>query len=392
MRILFVATDYPERGKPTTGFPNYLYRVSTALVQMGHEPVILAAGRMDSHRVEQGIQIWTIKMKYINTKVQALDFAVNALRKGYILNKKLEKILNKMSIDVVQFTSLEGIAMFYHRKVPAVLRLSSYAKTYFASLQTWSFATVKMMSLFERMSARRCNAVFAPCKITAEAFGHDCKRKVKVIETPFLNDVQEYDNKYVDTYLKDKKYALFFGTIYAEKGILVIAEKLEEFLRENPDYYFVFVGNATIINGEESGHMLRRMAGKYRERVIIWGALPHKQLYPIIKNAEFVVLPSLMDNFPNACIEAMYFSKVVIGTDGASFEQLITHGKNGLLCKIGDSQDLLEKMQIAISMSAEQKLQMGKKASERIEKLKPDYVVSKLLILYKYVIENTAIK
>lgn len=47
--------------------------------------------------------------------------------------------------------------------------------------------------------------MFAPCKITAGAFGHDCKRKVKVIETLFLNDVQEYDYKYADTYLKNEK-------------------------------------------------------------------------------------------------------------------------------------------------------------------------------------------
>lgn len=104
MKILFVATDYPERGKPTTGFPNYLYRVSTALVQMGHEPIILAAGRMDSHRVEQGINIWTIKMKYINTKVQVLDFVINSLRKGCLLNRKLEELLGKISIDVIRFT------------------------------------------------------------------------------------------------------------------------------------------------------------------------------------------------------------------------------------------------------------------------------------------------
>ncbi len=63
-----------------------------------------------------------------------------------------------------------------------------------------------------------------------------------------------------------------------------------------------------------------------------------------------------MDNFPNACIEAMYFSKVVIGTDGASFEQLITHGKNGLLCRIGDS---------------------------------PDVVVGRLVRLYEYVVQNS---
>ena len=64
MKILFVATDYPERGKPTTGFPNYIKRVSLALIQMGHKPLIVAAGAKDSYRTEQGIDIWTVGMKY----------------------------------------------------------------------------------------------------------------------------------------------------------------------------------------------------------------------------------------------------------------------------------------------------------------------------------------
>ena len=51
-----------------------------------------------------------------------------------------------------------------------------------------------------------------------------------------------------------------------------------------------------------------------------------------------------MDNFPDACIEAMHFGKEVIRINGASFEQFITHCKNGLFCKIGDSQDFINKM------------------------------------------------
>ena len=82
------------------------------------------------------------------------------------------------------------------------------------------------MSFFERVSAKNCNAIFAPCRKNAQIFGKDCGRNVKVIETPFINDVQEYDNQYVDTYLQGKKYVLFFGTLYIEKGILVIADIL----------------------------------------------------------------------------------------------------------------------------------------------------------------------
>lgn len=390
MNILFVTPSYPKNGKPTTGFPNYLYRVSLSLMQLGHKPIILTAGDGNSHRIENGIEIWSVKIySYISIQSQAVKYIYDAVEIGYKLNKKIKEIRRNIQIDVIQFTSLYGIALFYNEKIPAVLRLSSYAKTAFATYQTYSPMTVKMMSLFEIMSAYRCNAIFAPSVKNARVFGKDCNRKVKVIETPFVNDVQENDNRYLDKYLSGKKYVLFFGSLYIEKGILVIAEILESFLRDNQEYYFVFVGDVYNINGVSSADILIKKAGIYAERVIIGNALPHKQLYPVIMHAEFIVLPSLMENLSNACIEAMYFEKVVIGTNGASYEQLITHGVNGLLCEIGNSDDLLNKMQSVVSMSSEEKKQMGKKAKRRIDKLKPEYIVNKLISLYEYIIEQT---
>ena len=390
MNVLFVATDYPKRGEPTTGFPNYLYRVSLSLIQLGHKPIILAVGGWDSHRTERGIEIWTVGVRtYHNCKSQSLKFASSALQIGYALNRKITELLKKVHIDIIQFTSLYGSALLYHGKVPAVLRLSSYAKTAFSSYQTHSADTVRMMALIERASSYRCNAIFAPCKKNAVEFGKDCHRNVKVIETPFVNDTQEYDNQFYDHYLQGKKYVLFFGTLYAEKGILVIAEILEKFLGNNPDYHFVFIGDVSRINGENSTRLLQKKAGKYADRIVISNALMHKQLYPVIRSADFVILPSLMENLSNACIEAMYFERVVIGTDGASFEQLIKHGENGLLCQIGSSQDLLEKMQMAVAMSGEEKAEMGKRAKRRIDRLKPEYAVRKLVSLYEYVIANS---
>lgn len=390
MNILYVTPGYPRRGEPTTGFPNYLYRVSLSLVKMGHKAVILTAGEWNSHRIEQGIEIWTVQISTYDTyKSQALTFATDAIWTSYVLNQKIKEMLKSRHFDIIQFTSLCGIACFYHGNVPAVLRLSSYAKTSYATFQTYTKHVVNVMSVLERASSRRCSAVFAPCKNTADAFGRDCNRNVKVIETPFVNDVQKYNNQYVDAYLKGKKYVLFFGSLYIEKGILVIADILENFLRNNPDYYFVFIGAVCRINGQSAAQIIQESAGICESRTIISTALPHEQLYPVIRNAEFVVLPSLMENLSNACIEAMYFERLVIGTNGASFEQLITHGVNGLLCRIGDSKDLLEKMQMAVLMDEEHKKQIGKLARKRIDKLKPEYVVRRLLRLYEYVIANS---
>lgn len=389
MNILFVSTDYPKRGQPTTGFPNYLYRVSLSLIQLGHKPIILAAGEWNDHRVENGIEIRIVGIRLYNYhKSPAVRYISRALRTGCELNHEIENVLKQIDIDIIQFTSLYGIAMFYHGNVPAVLRLSSYAKTAFSSYQTYSPGVVKMIAFMERLSSKRCNAIFSPSEKNAAVFGNDCKRNVKVIESPFVNDVGAYDSRYFDRHLKGKKYVLFFGTLYAEKGILVIAEILETFLEKNLDYYFAFIGDAGRVNGRSPAQILLEKAGKCADRIILSNALPHHLLYPVIRGADFVVLPSLMENLSNACIEAMYFGKIVIGTDGASFEQLISHGRNGLLCRIGDSQDLLDKMQTAVSMSEDGKLKMGKLAKKRIDRLKPEYAVEKLVRLYTCVLEN----
>ena len=388
MNILFAATEYIEKGKPSTGFPTYLHRVSMALLQMGHKPVIVAGGKCDAYRIEEGIEIWTVKTE-TNNKVLSESIVLTSLRISYLVNRKICQIIRKKPIDIIQFTSLAGLALFYHGKVPAVLRLSSYAKTYFSSLQTYDAKVLSFKAALERAAARSCDAVFAPCSVTAKEFGKDCGRKVEVIETPFINDAEKMDYEYVSQYLSDKKYVLFFGTLYAEKGVLIIAEILAKFLKEHVDYYFVFIGDARKINGKDARRIIKDAAGRYADRTITWNALGHDKLYPIIKNSDFVVLPSLMDNLPNACIEAMYFSKIVIGTDGASFEQLIISGYNGYLCKIGDSDDLLEKMNIAVRLEEKEKCYIEKNAANTVRRLSPECVVNRLLRFYGYVINRS---
>ena len=76
----------------------------------------------------------------------------------------------------------------------------------------------------------------------------------------------------------------------------------------------------------------------------------------------------------------------MIGTDGASFEQLITDRKSGLLCKIGDAGDLLEKMETAADMDNQEKQKIGEQAKLRIMKLHPDIVVKKLVRFYEAVV------
>lgn len=388
MKILFAANEFVEYGKPKTGFPNYLYRVARALQEIGNEVVIVTCGNRTAHRCIDGIEVWEVTVHSFNSKYKGINVIVDNIRASKCVNLKIREVLKNSHIDIIQFTSLMSLSLLYRGKVPAVLRLSSYAKQYYSTFQTLDRNTVRAMTIFELMAGRRCNAVFAPSKVVAKAYERDFHKKVHVIESPFVNDVKRIDKRIIDQQLAGKKYVLFFGILIYEKGILTISEIIEEFLRNNPDYYWVFAGKILDINGKNAARILSDAAGAYKDKIMFLGELPHEQLYPVIQNSEFVVLPSIIENLSNACMEAMYFHKIVVGTDGASFDQLIQNNRNGLLCKIGDSADLLEKMQRAVDLPDEERKQMEAMAHKRTERLKPDIVVKQLLRFYNAVIEN----
>jgi glycosyltransferase involved in cell wall biosynthesis len=133
---------------------------------------------------------------------------------------------------------------------------------------------------------------------------------------------------------------------------------------------------------------LKTFAGIHAEKIIHFNKIPHTQLFPVIKNSELVVLPSLVDNFPNTCVEAMAMKKIVIGTIGNGFEQLIEDGTNGYLIKIDDSEALLEKVNTFCALSSEQKKNMEEQALERIQLLTPEIAGNTLVNFYKQIISK----
>lgn len=386
MVILFTAPYYEEKGEsPKGGFNTYLRRVTGALKEMGHTPIIVSCGIRNMHYMENGVEIFFVKSAHRQLGTNAFEVLYSTIYNSYIMNKKISELLKKRPIDIIQFSSIWAQALCYYGRTPAVMRLSIYSKVYREFKQ---YRIENLKAWLERLAVKRCNAVFAPSNINARAFSQDIRRKVAVIESPFWNDCEVYDDKVYSEKLADKKYFLYFGRLVVDKGILVIAECLRDFLQSNQNFYFVCCGIDKTIDGKNPVNILRKAAGEYKDRVIFMKALSHNLLYPIIQHADFVIFPSLIDNFPNACVEAMYFERVVIGTDGTSFEQLIDDGTSGLLCTPNSAESLLEKMNDAVNMNASQKKVMGMNAGKRVDKLAPEFVVNKLLRYYQNVIDH----
>jgi glycosyltransferase involved in cell wall biosynthesis len=250
---------------------------------------------------------------------------------------------------------------------------------------------LRLSEKIEDIAYLKADALLAPSYLNARAVENAIGRPVTVIETPFIMETVELDDSVYRLYLQHKKYLLFFGTIGLMKGCGLIAEIIYELLDQELDLYFAFVGKDTGYlgyKGESIMDRIRKNAKQHVERIIHIDRLPHKYLYPIISHSYAVVLPSRVDNMPNACLEAMGHRKIVIGTDGASFEQLIVDGVSGFLCKIDDKRSLLEKIQKVLSLTPEEKNIIQENAWKRIQELHPDKVVNQLVEFYRQVIND----
>jgi glycogen synthase len=159
-------------------------------------------------------------------------------------------------------------------------------------------------------------------------------------------------------------------------------------LSSHKELYFVFIGKD---GGNRGGPMIEHVwekAGFFRDRVIYFGQLRHRQLYPILARSTAVVLPSRIDNLPNACLEAMALKRVVIGTRGASFEQLIEDGVNGFLCPPDNPENLFATIEKVLTLADSEMENIGQKAVDRIEVMRPNKAVRQLVDFYETVISG----
>lgn len=387
MRICFVTPEFvSEESCYDGGLANYLYRTSLSLLQFGHVPIVVIASDRDEIIYFNDIELHRVKtFDYI---YHQLITSTQWLYVSYVLNKYInEKLLNR-NIDIIQYTNHWATGFFRTKLIPSVVRISGYRPLLDKHYNIPQNEERSICNSIEITALRNADSVFCPSRIISEIIKNEENIDSEIIESPFINDVKQLDRSIFECYLKEKKYLLFFGTIGTLKGLLTIAEILFELLDKNRDLNFVFVGREEDSLDKRIVQLLFKNAGIYKDRVFRFDRMAHSKLYPIIDQAYAVVLPSLIDNFPNACIEALAHGRIVIGTKDTGFEQLIENGGNGYLCEKDNPVELLNTIQKVLSLSKNEKLKIEKDAFNSINKLSPQYIVPKLILLYQKTIQN----
>lgn len=409
MHIVIATAEFITEKNFSGGLATYTSNLARMLYKNGNMVSVVTISSEEGKTAwENGINVY--RVRYEESPKKILDIKINVIRRGiiyiwnllgrsYVINKCIDEIERKNHIDIVHFCNSYSLSLFRNKKIPAVVRLSNYPSLWReAYKQKFDYSRaidrLSMEDKLELVAIKRADAIFGPSRGIISLTERKINKKIAVVESPFVLAEEKNDDALYDSVNIPENYFLFYGTLGYLKGIHVITEILDKFFSNYAEMYFVFIGNNTMMCDDEDRrdareYICQKVDEHYRNRLIFFDSIRNKeQLYPFIKNARACVLPSRVDNLPNTCIESMALGQIVIGTNGASFEQLIDDGVNGFLIERENEEQLYDKMVKVTKLSQDERENICKRAKETVERLRPEKIYPQVVEIYEKAIKK----
>jgi len=396
VRILLVTTEIASSHSPSGGLANSIERFATALRSFGHTTTLLGPGNAQQATFGPDIATFPARpgpaWRFIDAlTLRRFNMGVTSIARARSVTRIIRELDRVFRPDVILYPNLGGIGLFRPPKIPSVIRVSSDTQSSWnhGGYDNQSSFAMRQQIALENAALRRADAAYAPSSTTALRLTQRLRRRVDVFRTPFFLETLDEDDSILREQFSGKSFLVFVGLLNRLKGVTIIGDMLPPLLSRHTNLHFIFVGKEHAgFQGKTMQNHILDLADRVKDRIHFLGELPHEQLYPLIRGAKAVVLPSLVDNLPNTCLEAMALGKVVIGTEGTSFEELLDDGVSGVLCRPGDSLSLEKAIERLLALSESQLISIGQRAEDTARHFGPDQTIPPLVEYFEKVIQK----
>ena len=399
IKVAFITPEFVTEPSYSGGLANYLGRVTVALVEQGHTVHVFTRSthneKINFHgvTVHRVVPLWDRRMilDHVDPLIPKTFYnPYQDFKATWCLWRRWLNIHQKVQFDVIQVANVMAVGLFFRweRKTPVITRMSSYRPFWDTAAGIPQTAGVKLRWFMEKLAVTGTRHLYAPTHFVASQVkkGYDIPH-VDVIETPFFLEQPTSDISTFEQYAKGKSYILFFGRMTQMKGVHILVEALPEVLKRFAEMNVFFIGGSgPAPDARPMPDYIRDKLKAFGDRVTVLESMRHDKLYPFIENAKVVVLPSLIDNLPNTCLEAMGLGKVIVATTGSCFEQVIENNVSGILVPPENSTALAEGISRAWKLNEQQRISIQEQAKKSIGKLHPTKAVPRLIDYYQSVI------
>ena len=332
LNIAFVTPEFSTEITTAGGLANYLGRLCPTLASMGHSVDVFTVSKKPAavihhqgvrvHRVNPGrARLWERALggfRYISACLRISEiFAIH--RESKALARAFEKENQSHPYDIIQSSDyrLSGMYIRSHPGQLHVVRCSA-ASTLLDTLESGVTSIQTLWTSYrEKKWLGQVEHLYAPSQFVAELKQKTLGLAVGVLRPPFFLEVAPQTDPRTD--LPDR-YFLHFGNISRVKGSDLLEKALEIAWQQAPDLKMVWAGKLPV---NKDFNVCYSTLSSQGERFIWLGPLEKPELYGILKKAVAVVAPSRCDNLPNGVLESLACGVPVIGSAGASIDEVV---------------------------------------------------------------------
>jgi glycosyltransferase involved in cell wall biosynthesis len=402
LRLAVITPEFVTEPYFSGGVAFQLFRLMRALRERGNEVHIFTQSDHDEAPFEHdGLQVHRVAppqptspwRKWPNRLTRhRLPHTLGKLGFSWRVHRRLGARHRLTPFDLVFAASYEGCGVLTAllSRLPVVTQIASFRPWWNAATRQERTLDLRLSEKIEILQCKWSSHVYGPTRVIRDALEQEAGiTGVEVIRTPIYLETTTPDPGLYAEHLAGKSYFLFFGRYQLHKGFHILAQALPRILAALPEAHAVFVGkDMRTALADSMEDYAREQAGPYADRLRFFGETRHEQLYPLIEHARLVVLPSLVDNLPNTLLESLALGRPVVGTIGASFDEVLTDGVDGFLVPREDPDALAEK--VIAAWQHEDLEAIGRRAREKAAEFAPEKTVEQLLACFERVLEARA--
>ncbi|MBX7155078.1 MAG: glycosyltransferase family 4 protein [Bacteriodetes bacterium] len=347
MNVLFVRTD--QYGAATDGGSFSMQKGMLAgLRNCGHNVEVVTSCPLP---VPDGMRVHTIDFSPLYNNLPE----VISIPHNWKVKKEVRGIIERFKPDFIYQRhsgfNITGALIQRELGIPYVLQFDgsevwmkkNWGKLYFEKLLTWA----------EDIALQHATAITVVSKVmkkTVVQLGVD-ERKVFVV--PNGVDPQRFSPTVDGTWVREKynlggkKICGFVGTFGQWHGVTVLAEAVNQVIKQDPSIHFLFVGDGGLRKKVEE------ILGQdnVRQYTTITGLVKHDEVPAHVAACDVVTSPTVHNpdgteffGSPTKLFEYMAMQKPIIVSPVGQIADVITDGVNGVYAKENNPQDLAEKI------------------------------------------------
>lgn len=354
---LFSDTYIPE----INGVAIHVKALREGLESLGHKVLVVTTNADGNENNENGVlHCPSIKLKRIYGYGMSMP-----------INMKQYNAIRKFDPDVIHIHTEFGIGLFgifvaKRLKKPIVYTLHTIYDDYVYYVMPKPFVKAGRNVFYKyiRMISKNANAITGPSEKSHEYLKHaGIKRSIEVIPNPVDVDKFNASNVTIDEInAVREKYkipknvfvACVITRIGREKSIDVLIDYIAKYIKINPNFRFLIVGD-----GPSKAELEKQTKDQGLENIVIFvGKVPNSELLPYYAVSDAFFTASLSDTNSISMLEAMSMGLPVLQRSDPINKGQVIEGVNGYI--FNDDKSFINKLDYLCNLNFNDRFELRK--------------------------------